>query len=128
MPIISIEVEKDSNETENFLKRASDIFQRKSVFDKYGEIGVDALRKGTPKDTGTTSESWYYEVKQDKSGVTIEWSNSNVVDGWCNIAVILQYGHGTGTGGYVKGIDYINPAMKPVFDEIANNLWKEVTR
>lgn len=127
MPIISIRVEKDSGETENFLKRALQVFDRKSLFNKYGEIGVDALRKETPKDTGNTADSWYYEVKEDKGGVTIEWSNSNINKN-VNIAVILQYGHGTGTGGYVKGIDYINPAMKPVFQEIADNLWREVTR
>lgn len=127
MAIISFVVTKDSKETENFLKRASQVFKKKNIFEKYGEIGVDALRKATPKDSGTTSESWYYEVKQDSGSITIEWNNSNVNKN-VNIAVIIQTGHGTGTGGYVKGVDYINPAMRPVFQEIADNLWREVTR
>lgn len=127
MAVISMELTKDSNKTEVFLKRARTSFQKDQIFKKYGEMGVDALRKATPKDTGRTSESWYYEVKEDKSGITIEWSNRNIND-YVNIAVIIQYGHGTGTGGYVKGVDYINPAMKPVFDKIVDGLWKEVTR
>lgn len=127
MSIISIEVKKDSNETENFLKKASQVFRKKNLFDKYGRIGIDALRKETPKDSGLTADSWYYDVKEDKGSITIEWNNSHVNKG-VNIAVIIQNGHGTGTGGYVKGIDYINPAMRPVFQEIADNLWREVTR
>lgn len=81
----------------------------------------------TPKDTGETASSWYYQIKEDKTSTTIEWLNRHVEDG-VPIAVILQYGHGTNGGGYVEGIDYINPAMRPLFEEIANSVWKEVSR
>lgn len=127
MALISLEVTKDSNKTENFLKKALQVFEKKFIFDKYGKIGVEALRKETPKDSGLTADSWYYEIKENKGSTTIEWNNSHVNKN-VNIAVIIQTGHGTGTGGYVKGIDYINPAMRPVFQEIADNLWREVTR
>lgn len=96
--------------------------------DKFGQAGVDALRQATPKDSGLTADSWYYEIVESDGRVAIQWLNSHVVNGWCNIAVILQYGHGTGTGGYVEGRDYINPALRPIFDKIAKNAWEEVTR
>lgn len=95
---------------------------------KYGEQGVAALSSATPADSGLTASSWYYEISQDRNGYIISFNNSNVVNGWCNIAVILQYGHGTGTGGWVEGRDYINPAIRPVFDKIANDAWEEVTK
>lgn len=98
-----------------------------SVLDKYGRIGADALAQNTPKDTGRTASSWSYEINNTKGGQSIEWFNSHVNDG-VNIAVIIQYGHGTGTGGYVRGVDYINPAMAPVFEQIKNDILKEVTR
>jgi hypothetical protein len=94
--------------------------------DKYGRAGVEALSSATPKDTGQTASSWYYEIKRSNGSVSIQFKNSNVHEG-VQIAVILQYGHGTGTGGWVEGRDYINPAIQPIFDEIANNAWKEVT-
>lgn len=94
--------------------------------DKYGRAGVEALSSATPKDTGQTASSWYYEIKRSNGSVSIQFENSNVHEG-VPIAVILQYGHGTGTGGWVEGRDYINPAIQPIFDEIANNAWKEVT-
>lgn len=94
--------------------------------DKYGRAGVEALSNATPKDTGQTASSWYYEIKRSNGSVSIQFKNSNVHEG-VPIAVILQYGHGTGTGGWVEGRDYINPAIRPIFDEIANNAWKEVT-
>mgnify|MGYP004460664975 FL=1 len=93
---------------------------------KYGRAGVEALSNATPKDTGQTASSWYYEIKRSNGSVSIQFKNSNVHEG-VPIAVILQYGHGTGTGGWVEGRDYINPAIQPIFDEIANNAWKEVT-
>lgn len=95
------------------------------VLSKYGEEGVSALASVTPKDGGKTAESWSYEVKQSFGSSSIIWTNSNVNDG-VNIAVILQYGHGTGTGGYVQGRDYINPAIQPIFDSIVDAAWKEV--
>lgn len=88
--------------------------------------GTDALKAATPVDTGLTSESWQHRVQVTPGGAQIVWTNSNINKG-VNIAVILQFGHGTGTGGYVQGRDYINPAIHPVFDEITNNVWRAVT-
>ena len=93
--------------------------------DKVGKEGVQALSLATPKDTGKTAGSWYYQIRETKNGVVIEWLNSNIQD-YVNIALILQYGHATGTGGYVRGIDYINPAMRPLFEKIATDAWQEL--
>lgn len=95
------------------------------IIEKYGQKGVEALSKATPTDTGTTASSWRYVVKTDKGGTTLEFHNDHINKG-VNIAIILQYGHGTGTGGWVEGRDYINPAIQPVFDELVEELWKEV--
>ena len=95
--------------------------------DKYGSAGVAALASATPVDSGQTANSWYYEIERQNGSVSIVFNNSNVNKG-VPIAIILQYGHGTGTGGWVQGRDYINPAIQPIFDEIANNAWKEVTK
>ena len=116
----------DLSKTMKFLNR----LQHKdylNILSKYGQRGVEALRAATPQDTGETANSWYYEIKQDRNEATISWCNRNVNDGVV-IASIIQYGHGTGWGGYVQGIDYINPAMKPIFDDLANECWKEVTK
>lgn len=94
-----------------------------SVLDKYGAIGVRALAEATPVRSGTTASSWYYKIKKTSSGPQIVWSNRNVNKG-VNIAVIIQYGHGTRNGGYVQGIDYINPSLRPVFQQIARDVWK----
>ena len=115
----------DFSKTTNFLKRIMKL-DYKSILSKYGKMGVDALAKATPIDTGLTASSWSYEIVEDDGGATIYWKNSNVVKG-VSIAVILQYGHGTGTGGYVEGIDYINPALRSIFEGIADDAWKEVT-
>lgn len=98
-----------------------------AILDQYGQKGVEALAKATPKDTGKTAASWYYTIHRGKDSITLTWSNTNIVDG-VPIAVILQYGHGTRNGGYVEGTDYINPALKPIFDEIADRAWEEVRR
>lgn len=98
-----------------------------NVLSTYGDLGVKLLSEATPKESGNTADSWSFEIEHTKSSTTISWSNSNVNDG-VQIALILQYGHGTGTGGYVEGIDYINPALKPVFEKMANEVWKEVSR
>lgn len=95
--------------------------------DKYGQAGVNALSSATPTESGLTAASWYYEIERQNGCVTISFKNSNVNKG-VNIAIILQYGHGTGTGGWVQGRDYINPAIQPVFDKIADDAWKEVTK
>lgn len=94
-----------------------------SVLDKYGAIGVRALAEATPVRSGRTASSWYYKIKKTSSGPQIVWSNRNVNKG-VNIAVIIQYGHGTRNGGYVQGIDYINPSLRPVFQQIARDVWK----
>lgn len=97
------------------------------VLDKYGQAGVAALSSATPVESGLTAQSWYYEIEHTKSSAVIRFLNSNVNNG-VPIAVILQYGHGTGTGGWVEGRDYINPAIQPIFDNIAEDAWKEVTK
>jgi hypothetical protein len=104
------------------------MIQRKylRVLNKYGQMGVELLAANTPVDTGLTASSWYYEIEETDNGTSIIWKNSNEKNGWANIALLLQYGHATGTGGYVRGIDYINPALQPVFDKLAETAWKEV--
>ena len=114
----------DWKKTRKFLKRCSDL-DLDDVLNLYGQEGVDALAKATPKDTGKTAASWSYEVTKGRESVVITWKNSNIVDG-VPIAVILQYGHGTRNGGYVEGVDYINPAMRPIFERIAARAWGEV--
>lgn len=94
---------------------------------KYGQLGVDALASATPKDTGKTANSWSYEITKDQGKYTIYWKNTNINDG-IPIAIIIQYGHGTRNGGYVQGRDYINPALQPIFDQIAEDAWNEVRR
>lgn len=100
--------------------------ERYAVLERYGAIGVNALASATPYDSGLTAQSWSYEVVTKRGGYEIVWSNSNIQNG-IQIAVILQYGHGTGTGGWVEGRDYINPAIQPLFDQIADEVWKQVT-
>lgn len=110
--------------TEKFLKKAKGI-NLNSILDKYGELGVDALRNATPIDTGKTAASWTYSVRKTRDSVSIEWNNVNKSNG-IPIVILIQYGH-TANGSYVYGRDFINPVMRPIFDEIAENLWKEVT-
>ena len=97
-----------------------------SALNQYAELGVSALASATPSKSGATASAWSCEVTSKRNNYTITWSNSNMNDG-VNVAVILQYGHGTGTGGYVQGRDYINPAIQPIFDKIADEVWKVVT-
>ena len=95
---------------------------------KYGRLGVEALREATPKDTGKTADSWIYEIEEESNGnLKIVWSNTNVVDDWAPIAILLQYGHATRNGGYVQGRDYINPAIESIFKNMADEVWKEVS-
>lgn len=122
--MIKISHKGNFDRTEKFLRAASKADFLKSL-DKYGAMGVQALSSATPIDSGNTAASWSYEIERSRDSYKIHWINTNVHDG-VNIAIILQYGHGTGTGGYVKGRDYINPAIRPVFDEIADSAWKEV--
>jgi hypothetical protein len=114
------------NKIQKWLNRMSGA-EYLNILEKYGRIGVDALAASTPIDSGETAKSWDFVIERGGSRTTIYWTNTHIQDG-VNIALILQYGHGTGTGGYVQGRDYINPAIRPIFDKIAEDLWKEVTR
>lgn len=122
---VKFEVSGGFTKTERFLNRMK---RREylNVLDEFGREGVQALRNATPVESGLTAESWDYEIKRTRDYTEIVWTNSNINDG-VPIAVILQYGHGTGTGGYVQGRDYINPAIQPIFDKIAEKAWKVVT-
>ena len=124
--MISFRQKGDFSNTKRYLERVKSA-ARLSILDKYGRKGVAALASATPTETGKTSSSWFYEISHNKGSATITFSNSNINKG-VPIAIILQYGHGTGTGGWVEGRDYINPAIQPIFDEIANEAWKEVTK
>lgn len=123
--MIQIRQSGDFKKTEKLLKKS---FGRDylSVLEKYGQQGVAALSAATPIDTGLTSISWCYKIIQNEGTISVVWENSNIQKG-INIAIILQYGHGTKNGGYVSGRDYINPALKPIFDKMAAAAWKEVT-
>ena len=123
--MIKCEIKGDFKKTLSFLRR----IQGKdlgSLLKKYAEQGVEVLRSATPVVTGKTAASWSYEIVQDRNKISIFWTNSNINEG-VPIAVILEYGHGTGWGGYVQGRHYISPAIQPVFDQIAEAAWKEVT-
>lgn len=117
----------DFSKLTKYLERAKESVNL-GILDKYGREGVSALASATPMDTGLTADSWYYTIERQNGRVSLTFQNSNVVDGWCNIAIILQYGHGTGTGGWVEGRDYINPAIQPIFDRLAKEAWEEVTK
>jgi hypothetical protein len=116
----------DFSKLTRFLEKAKQAV-RPADFDKYGREGVAALASATPVDSGLTASSWSYDIVQTKGTTTINFNNSHINNG-VPIAIILQYGHGTGTGGWVEGRDYINPAIQPLFDRIANEAWREVTR
>ena len=114
----------DFNRTFKFLEKMKN-FQVKQILERYGQAGVSALASATPVDSGATASAWSYEIESKGDNHTIYWTNTNSNKG-VYIAVILQYGHGTGTGGYVAGRDYINPAIRPIFDKIAEEAWMEV--
>lgn len=122
--MIKIKQQGDFKKTSVFLEQLKRGV-RESTLRKYGEAGVKALSSATPVDTGLTAASWRYELEHTKQSATLSFYNTNVQNG-VQIAIILQYGHGTGTGGWVQGRDYINPAIQPVFDELAEKAWKEV--
>lgn len=123
---ISFEATGDFEVTRKWLKRMSstDIY---NTLERYGSAGVAALAANTPTRSGATAASWTYEIKKDRGTWSIIWGNTNVVTG-VPIAILIQVGHGTGTGGYVAGRDYINPALRPIFDQMATEAWKEVNR
>lgn len=124
--MISFRQKGDFTKTSRFLERAMEKIKL-GTLDRYGKEGVAALSSATPVDTGLTAKSWYYKIIQKKGSISITFCNSNVQNGEV-IAILLQYGHGTRQGGYVQGRDYINPAIKPVFDKLANEAWREVTK
>ena len=124
--MISFRQKGDFSKTKRYFERVK-AAARLSILDKYGREGVAALASATPTETGKTASSWFYEISHDKGSATITFSNSNINKG-VPIAIILQYGHGTGTGGWVEGRDYINPTIQPILDKIANEAGKEVTK
>ena len=124
--MISFRQKGDFSKLTRYLEKAKNAI-RIGDLDKYGREGVAALASATPIDTGKTAQSWYYKIENKGGSVTISFFNSNIQNG-VPIAIILQYGHGTGPGGWVQGRDYINPAIQPIFDKIAENAWREVTK
>lgn len=124
--MINIRQKGDFKNLSSFLEKTKEKLNL-GLLDKYGREGVAALQAATPKDTGKTSESWYYKIERKNGSVSLTLHNSNQNKG-VPIAIILQYGHATGNGGYVEGVDYINPALRPIFDKIAEEAWKEVKK
>ena len=116
----------DFTKLTNFLERAKEAVHLGNL-DKYGQEGVAALASATPVDTGQTANSWHYKIEQKNGSVSIGFYNTNIQNG-VPIAIILQYGHATRNGGWVQGRDYINPAIQPIFDKIADTAWREVTK
>ena len=123
---ISIKLSGNFNKSRKFMKKMleDDLFKN---LDAFGRRGCDALNSATPVDTGLTAGSWDYEVRKLDGGCTITWTNNSMTKTNIPIVILLQYGHGTGTGGYVAGQDFINPALRPIFDQIADDVWKAVT-
>ena len=124
--MVTLSSKGDFSKTVKFMNRLMKGNYIKAMLQKYGQRGVAALSAATPVDSGKTASSWSYDIEYTTSSATITWSNSNINRG-VNIAVLLQYGHGTKNGGYVVGRDYINPAIQPIFDAMATEAWKEVT-
>lgn len=123
--MIKVSVKGDWSRTNRFLERALNVVKLGEL-DKYGRQGVEVLRNATPVDSGETANSWYYRIVRDKYSARIEWLNSSQNDG-IPIVILLQYGHAFQNGAYYSGVDFINPALKPLFEEIADNAWKELT-
>jgi len=124
--MISFRQKGDFKKLNSYLERLEEVIKLGKL-NKYGERGVSALASATPVDTGLTANSWQYSINREKDSVSISFENTNINNG-VSIAILLQYGHGTRNGGYVQGRDYINPAIQPLFDQIAEEAWKEVTR
>lgn len=126
--IVKITQKGDFKRTHKWLESLSGGKHYERILHKYGKMGVKALQEATPVDSGLTRDSWYYEIRtsKEKGYYAILFNNSNVVNNWANIAILLQYGHATRNGGYVQGRDYINPALQPIFDELAEKVWEEI--
>lgn len=123
--MIKFKQKGDFSKLTKFLEKTKEAVKLEDL-DRFGKAGVSALASATPVETGLTANSWYYKIERDNKSATISFHNSNIQNG-IPIAIILQYGHGTRNGGWVQGRDYINPAIQPIFDQIANEAWKEVT-
>lgn len=113
------------NRLEKYLAKAVDAVTF-SHLNKYGEKGVELLKAATPTRSGATAQSWRYEINSSGSTYSISFHNDNIVNGWFNVAIMLDVGHGTGTGGWVEGLNYIDPTIQPIFEEMAQDLWLEV--
>lgn len=124
--MITLSADGDFTKTRGFIERLKETM-RLGILDKYGREGVKVLSEATPVDTGETARSWSYKITRERNSATLSFYNTNVVDG-VSVAVILQYGHGTRNGGWVEGRDYINPALRPVFDRLVDELTKEVSK
>ena len=127
MDMIYFENKGDFSKTFKFLNKLTKGKYMRAMLEKYGQRGVAALAAATPVRTGETASSWGYEIKEEEGKISLTWTNTHVEKG-VNIAIILQYGHATRNGGYVTGIDYINPALQPIFDRMALEAWEEVTK
>ena len=124
--MITIRQEGDFSKLSSFFEKLKEVVKF-GMLDKYGRAGVEALSSATPiGETGETADSWYYKISRTETSVSIIFCNSNVTPNGTPIAILLQYGHGTRNGGYVEGVDYINPAIIPIFEEIADEAWREV--
>lgn len=126
--MIRIKVRGNWDNTEKFLKRNKDLKDIRQILEQFGREGVAALSAATPVDTGLTASSWSYEIVQNEQSISLVFNNSNLTKTNIPIAILLQYGHGNGNGGYVQGRDYINPAIQPIFDKLAEQAWKEVIK
>ena len=126
--MIRFKTHGDWGKTEDFLTRSKDLKNIRQILEQYGREGVAALSSATPVDTGKTASSWTYEIVQNENTSSLIFTNSNETKTGIPIAILLQYGHGNGRGGYVQGRDYINPAVQPIFDKIADQAWREVTK
>lgn len=124
--MITLKQSGDWAGTRNFLRQIR-LNKELNILDKYGKIGVEQLRNATPVDTGLTAASWYYEIIKDDEGFKLQFCNSNV-NNFVQVAVILQFGHATKNGTWVEGVDYINPVLQPIFEELSDKVWKEVSR
>lgn len=124
--MIAFRQKGDFSKADRYFERLKEV-ARMSILDKYGKKGVAALESGTPRDSGLAASSWYYKIERTASSARLIFLNSDIENGF-PVAIMLQYGHGTGTGGWVEGRDYINPAIQPIFDELATAAWREVTK
>lgn len=126
--MIRLKSKGNYDKTEKFLKENKDVRKLVTIMEKYGREGISALSANTPIDSGETASSWTYEIVQNGQSISLVFNNSSTTKTGIPIAILLQYGHGNGRGGYVQGRDFINPAIQPVFDKLAEEAWREVAK